>query len=119
MSKNTTGERFNICQLGDVEPVRCPCGSTRRAFLDDPDQIASMHVVTTSGEGKLHYHKKMTEIYYFLEGDGHIELDGEKFPAKPGTSVMIKPGCRHRAVGNFKFINVPIPAFDESDEWFD
>ena len=66
-----------------------------------------------------HYHKKMTEIYLVLEGEGHIELDGESLPVKPLTTVMIKPGCRHRAVGNMKIINVPIPKFDPDDEWLD
>jgi hypothetical protein len=32
---------------------------------------------------------------------------------------MIEPGCRHRAVGNLKIINVPVPKFDPEDEWFD
>ena len=113
------GERFELTHFGDIDPVKCPCGSTRRAFVNDPDQIASIHLVTTTGEGKLHYHKKLTEIYYFLEGEGHMELDGETFPVGPGSTVMIKPGCRHRAVGTFKFINVPVPAFDEEDEHFD
>jgi hypothetical protein len=32
---------------------------------------------------------------------------------------MIKPGCRHRAVGRFTILNIPIPAFDPADEHFD
>ena len=35
------------------------------------------------------------------------------------SSVLIKPGCRHRAVGDLKIVNVPVPAFDPEDEWFD
>ena len=61
----------------------------------------------------------MAEIYYVLEGEGAIELDGESFPLKPVMAVMIKPGCRHRAVGPLKIINVPVPVFDPEDEWFD
>ena len=33
--------------------------------------------------------------------------------------VYIRPGCRHRAVGQLKVINIPIPAFDPADEYFD
>lgn len=61
----------------------------------------------------------MTEIYLGLEGEGRMELDGQSFPVKPKTAIFIKPGCRHRAVGKLKIINIPIPAFDEADEWFD
>ena len=61
----------------------------------------------------------MTEIYVILEGEGHLELDGAQVPVKPFTSVMIKPGCRHRAIGKLRILNIPIPAFDPTDEWFD
>ena len=70
-------------------------------------------------DAQTHYHKTMTEIYVILEGTGELELDGERIPVRPLTSIMIKPGCRHRAVGKLKIINIPVPAFDESDEWFD
>ena len=87
--------------------------------MDDDNTIASVHLVEIKKDSKTHYHKKMTEIYLVLEGEGHIELDGESIPVKPLTTVMIKPGCRHRAVGNMKIINVPIPKFDPDDEWLD
>ncbi len=111
--------RFIVRQLDQIEPTACPCGSAKRAFLDDPDQTASLHIVETDGAARTHYHKRTTELYYFLEGSGQIELDGQRFEVQPGTTVMIKPGCRHRAIGKLKFINVPIPAFDPEDEWFD
>jgi mannose-6-phosphate isomerase-like protein (cupin superfamily) len=92
---------------------------TRRAFTDDPDQTASLHVVEISADARVHYHKQMTEIYYILSGSGQMELDGTLHDVEPGMSIMIKPGCRHRAVGQMKIINVAIPAFDSDDEWFD
>jgi mannose-6-phosphate isomerase-like protein (cupin superfamily) len=61
----------------------------------------------------------MTETYVVLEGEGQIELDGERFDVKPMTAIMIRPGCRHRAIGNLKILNIPVPAFDPDDEWFD
>jgi len=54
-----------------------------------------------------------------LEGEGQIELDGEVIPVKPMTTILIKPGCRHRAIGEMKIINIPVPTFDPSDEHFD
>ncbi len=110
---------YRICQLNEIPEVPCPCGQTRRAFTDDADKVASLHLVTTEGEARGHYHKRMTELYYFLEGEGEMELDGVCHPVGPGSAVLIKPGCRHRAIGEMKFINVPIPAFDPDDEWFD
>jgi mannose-6-phosphate isomerase-like protein (cupin superfamily) len=68
---------------------------------------------------RTHYHKRMTEFYYVLDGQGQIELDEQRFDIGPGSAVMIRPGCRHRAIGKLKILNVPVPAFDPDDEWFD
>lgn len=111
--------KFLIAQLDETTPVNCPCGVARRAFASSDNPVATIHLVEIQADAKVHYHKRMTEIYLVLEGEGFIELDGERVPVKPLTSVFIKPGCRHRAIGRLRIINVPIPAFDPSDEWFD
>ena len=80
---------------------------------------ASLHLVDIQADARAHYHKAMTEIYLVLEGEGHMELDGEIFPVKPMSVIYIRPGCRHRALGKLKIINVPVPSFDPHDEWFD
>ena len=112
-------KNFRIAQLDEVESVDCPCGTSRRAFVAADNSTATMHVVDACRDSRVHYHKKLTEIYLFLEGEGEIELDGRRYPVKPMTAVFIKPGCRHRAIGNLRFVNVSIPAFDPADEWFD
>lgn len=110
---------FQIAQLDQIPPARCPCGYTRRAFAGATGNVASLHVVEIQEDSRTHYHKGMTEIYLVLEGEGQMELDGELFPVKPMTAIYIQPGCRHRAIGRLKIINIPVPAFDEKDEWFD
>ena len=67
MSESKT-KKYSVVHLDDVTPVPCPCGMSQRAFTDDPDKIASLHVVDISVEARTHYHKKLTEIYYILEG---------------------------------------------------
>jgi mannose-6-phosphate isomerase-like protein (cupin superfamily) len=110
---------FQIVQLDEIPPTHCPCGVTRRAFADSTENVASLHVVEIKADSRTHYHKHMTEIYLVLEGEGAMELDGQIVPVKPMTAVYIRPGCRHRAMGKLKIINVPVPSFDERDEWFD
>ena len=110
---------FMIARFDDIPPVKCPCGFARRAFATPDNPLATMHIVDIQADSRAHYHKRMTEIYFVLEGEGHMELDGQLFPVKPHTAIFIKPGCRHRAIGRLKILNVPIPAFDEADEWFD
>jgi hypothetical protein len=48
-----------------------------------------------------------------------VELDGLRVPVRPLTAVLIRPGCRHRAVGRLRILNTVVPAFDPADEWFD
>lgn len=112
-------KNYIVEQLDEIEPVPCPCGSSRRAFVQPDNPVATLHMVDISTDSRVHFHKKLTEIYLILEGEGHMELDGELVPVKPMTSIFIKPGCRHRAVGNMRIVNMPVPAFDPDDEWFD
>jgi mannose-6-phosphate isomerase-like protein (cupin superfamily) len=110
---------YMIADLNSVEATRCPSGWAKRAFAVPENQTATMHLVSIEEDSRVHYHKKMTELYLVLEGEGHMELDGERVPVKPMTAIFIKPGCRHRAVGRMKIINVPVPAFDPGDEFED
>jgi mannose-6-phosphate isomerase-like protein (cupin superfamily) len=108
-----------VTHFDEIEPTECPCGTTRRAFAIPENTTATIHLVDISVDAKTHYHKKLTEIYLILEGEGHMELDGELIPVRPMTTIFIPPGVRHRAIGKMKIINIPVPAFDPHDEWFD
>ena len=111
--------RYKIAQLDEIPPIDCPCGKSRRAFASKDNPVATLHMVDITADARIHYHKKLTEIYLVLEGTGHMELDGKLIPVKPLTAILIPPGCRHRAVGKLKVVNMPVPAFDPADEWFD
>jgi mannose-6-phosphate isomerase-like protein (cupin superfamily) len=112
-------DNYLIAQLDELDPVKCPCGFSRRAFVSDDNAVATVHLLDVADDPHCHYHKKLTEIYVVLEGQGHLELDGRLVPVKPMTAVMIKPGCRHRAVGRLKVMVVPIPAYDPEDSFED
>ena len=112
-------KKYLLSQLDEVPDQPCPCGTTRRGFLSPENRLASVHLVEIKTDARTHYHKGMTEIYVVLEGAGELELDGERIPVRPMTSVMIQPGCRHRAIGRLKIMNIAIPKFDPQDEWFD
>ena len=111
--------KYEVSYLPELTAVACPSGSTRRAVLSPDNPVASLHLVDIREDAKTHYHKKLTEIYLVLEGEGFMELDGESIAVKPMSAILIKPGCRHRAVGKMKIVNMPVPAFDPEDEWFD
>lgn len=110
---------YSIAQLDALNPVICPCGFARRAFGLPENPAASLHLVDIQADSHLHYHQKTTEIYVVIEGVGWVELDREKLPVQPLAAILIRPGCRHRAVGKLKLINIVLPAFDPADEWLD
>jgi mannose-6-phosphate isomerase-like protein (cupin superfamily) len=120
MSK-TMSRRYALADLTQIAPVECPCGQARRAFADLDDFPATIHRTEISLDARQHYHKHHTETYYFLscEADAQIELDRELIPVHPGMSIVIRPGCRHRAVGRMTVLVVCMPKFDPADEWFD
>jgi mannose-6-phosphate isomerase-like protein (cupin superfamily) len=110
---------YLVAQMDALDTLRCPCGFTRRAFVSPDNPVATLHLLDVQTDAQVHYHKTLTEIYLILEGTGMMELDGERVPVKPMTAIMVKPGCRHRAVGQLRIAIVPVPAFDPHDEWFD
>ncbi len=111
--------RYAVARLDRIDPVACPCGQARRAFAGLPDAPASAHLVDVSEDARAHYHRDRTEIYVVLEGTGHLELDGESIPVRPFTAVLIRPLCRHRALGRMRILNLVIPPFEAGDEWLD
>jgi mannose-6-phosphate isomerase-like protein (cupin superfamily) len=112
-------KRYHKVQVNELPEIECCCGTTRRAFADLPDAPASLHLLKVKDEPTSHYHQKTAEIYLILEGEGHLELDGEMIPVKPMSTVLIKPGCRHRAVGKLTLINIPVPKHDDNDFFYE
>ncbi|MCW1914722.1 cupin domain-containing protein [Luteolibacter sp. GHJ8] len=112
-------KRYHQVEFSELPPIECCCGTTRRAFVDQPDAPASAHYLEVKEEPTSHYHLKTTEIYVVLEGEGFLELDGELVPVKPLSTVMIRPGCRHRAIGKLKILNIPVPKHDDADFYYD
>ena len=118
---STSLRAYEIADFATIPGVPCPCGIARRAFADVADYPGTIHVTEISEDAKLHYHKRLTETYYFLEcaPDARMQLNDEFVTVKPGQCIMIRPGTRHRAVGKMKVLIVCLPKFDPHDEWFD
>ncbi|RMG37004.1 MAG: cupin [Planctomycetota bacterium] len=121
MTDTTNKPRYRIVDFAKIPGVPCPCGTARRAFADVPELPFTIHVTEISEEARKHYHRRLTETYFFLEcgSDARMELDDEIIPVHPGLCVMIPPGVRHRAIGRMRVLIVVHPKFDPQDEWFD
>jgi mannose-6-phosphate isomerase-like protein (cupin superfamily) len=98
--------------------IHSSCGESRRLITVEDSLDFSLHVVHIL-DGKRHYHKRSTETYYVLEGNGKLELDGEIVDLESGMAILIPPGVRHRGFGDFKTIVTGTPAFILEDEYLD
>ncbi len=83
----------------------------------DADVAAWAHVVDIEG-AREHYHRRGTELYYVLEGEGAVVLDGVEYPVKAGTIVHIPPGVVHGARGRMRVLVIGIPDIADDDLWF-
>jgi len=116
-----TQRKWQIADFASMPGVPCPCGTARRAFAEVEEFPATIHRTEISADAKLHYHKRLTETYYFLECEpgAQMQLDDELIDVHAGMCIMIPPGVRHRAIGQMTILNIVLPKFDPDDEWFD
>ncbi len=120
-SRPPAGPRWALADFSEIPGVSCPCGTARRAFADTDLFPGTIHVTEISLDARRHYHKRLTETYFFLECEpgAQMELDDTRLDVKPGLCVVIPPGVRHRALGRMKVLIVVLPKFDPADEHFD
>jgi len=119
MSTMTTA-RYSVRRAEGAPTVPCPCGQSTR-IVSAADGLGCSFHITKITDSTRHYHRKSAEVYYILEGFGHMELDGDTVDISPGTVITIPPGTRHRLYGpaGVSTIVVGVPAFDAADEYFD
>jgi mannose-6-phosphate isomerase-like protein (cupin superfamily) len=67
-----------------------------------------------------HVHKIQEQIYYVIEGEGILTLDGKEHLMRPHDYVYVPPGVRHAfantGLGGLVFFVVTTPADDEAAE---
>jgi len=101
------------------------CGGDIYKIIDtDNSELKKVEIVMcifNPGEiARLHYHNKMEEIYFVIEGDWEIELNGYWYPIKAEESVAIPIGAKHRMKNiskdkRLKFLAVNAPEWLQSD----
>ena len=116
-----TIRRWKHADFADIDGVPCPCGTARRAFTDIAEFPGTVHITEIAENAQRHYHKTLTETYFFLkcDDDAQMELDGEIIPIRERQCIVIPPGVRHRALGRMTVLIIVLPKFDPADEWFD
>jgi mannose-6-phosphate isomerase-like protein (cupin superfamily) len=103
-----------------AERERSTCG-WRHLLLSRQDRDRGLdawaHAVDIDG-AREHYHKVGTELYYVLDGEGSVMLDGVEHPVRTGSIVHIPPGVVHGARGRMRVLVVGIPDISDDDLFF-
>ncbi len=104
-----------IRHLSEVEPQRSPCGSSRRVLTRDDGVAIGAHVVSINA-AESHYHKRTTEIYHVLEGEGVLRVGEKSCDLEPGLTVYVPSGMPHGGEGQFTALVIIVPPFDPDDQ---
>jgi mannose-6-phosphate isomerase-like protein (cupin superfamily) len=102
---------------GHTPRERSTCGWRDRLISREDIDLAPAawaHAVDIDG-AKLHYHKRSTELYYVLDGEGVVLLDGVEHAVRKGSLVHIPPGVVHGAKGRMRVLVVGIPDIADDD----
>lgn len=102
---------------GETPRERSACGWRDRLISREDaslEPMAWVHAVDIDG-AKLHFHKRSTELYYVLDGEGSVILDGEEHAVFKGSLVQIPPGVVHGARGRMRVLVVGIPDIADDD----
>ena len=94
------------------------CGYRYRLLSRGDDDVAAWAHAVDIDDARPHYHKRATELYYVLEGEGKVVLDGRENEVRKGTMVHIPPGVVHSALGKMRVLVVGIPDIDDSDVFY-
>ncbi len=114
----STITKYIVRHLKDISEERSTCGFRKRLITaDDGSPLSASYVAIN--DATPHYHVKTTELYYVLEGEGTLELDGQAIPVSAGSAVLIRPNVRHRAAGNIVALVVGSPPFHQEDLFVD
>jgi mannose-6-phosphate isomerase-like protein (cupin superfamily) len=92
--------------INEIEPTPTSHGvGSKRVILNGSDtnshntQIA-FGEFRPGEEVEKHVHEDMEEYYFFIDGDGFMEIDGMEYPVAKDVFIFVKEKQQHRLVNN-------------------
>ncbi len=105
----------------EAEVIGAPFKRTIRHLVAPWTHVKSAHcwVGTTAVEpgftSNEHKHETNEEIFYCLQGEGDLRVNGKDIPMVPGDTLLIPPGNLHMVVNRgkevFKLLAIVSPYF--------
>jgi mannose-6-phosphate isomerase-like protein (cupin superfamily) len=116
----STAKGYLVRHIQEAPTVACPCGQSTRPLTLADTPVCNFHI-TFIQDSVRHYHKECTEVYYILEGQGKMEMNGDEIDIRPGLILYIEPYTRHRlkSKDGVRTIVFGVPALKAEEEYFD
>jgi mannose-6-phosphate isomerase-like protein (cupin superfamily) len=111
----------NVTSLDTAPPFTTKDGSTIRELHHTQAQSLAEASVAAGESTERHYHRATEEIYFVLDGEGELELDGARRSVRPGDAALIPPGAWHeiRALTPLRFLCCCAPPYAHEDTFFE
>jgi len=115
---------MDIHNLNEVPAFTTKDGSEIRELLAHRNsairhQSLAEARLPAGGSTQEHYHVKTEEIYYITHGAGRMKIEGEIRDVKPGDSIAIPPGKRHKlwntGTETLRLLCCCAPAYEHDD----
>ena len=112
---------MRVQSLATAAPFTTKDGSTIRELHHTDEQSLAEATLAPGQTTERHYHARTEEIYFLLEGEGEMELDGERRHVAPGDAVLIPAGAWHqiRAESPLRFVCCCAPPYSHEDTHFE
>jgi mannose-6-phosphate isomerase-like protein (cupin superfamily) len=114
---------MEIQPRGRAEPFTTKDGSTIRELMHAANQSLAEATLSPGQQTERHYHAASEELYYVLEGEAEMEVDGERSAVVPGDAILIPPGAWHQITATsgseLRFLCCCAPAYDHADTFFE
>jgi mannose-6-phosphate isomerase-like protein (cupin superfamily) len=111
---------MHVQSLAAAEPFTTKDGSTIRELHHTAEQSLAEATLGPGRATQRHYHARTEEIYFLLEGEGEMEVDGDRLRVGPGDAVLIPAGAWHqiRAEAPLRFLCTCAPPYSHDDTFF-
>ena len=112
---------MDVSSLATAMPFTTKDGSTIRELHHTAAQSLAEATLAVGQSTQRHYHRASEEIYFVLEGDGELEIDGKAKRLAAGDAALIPPGAWHEIVATspLRFLCCCAPPYDHEDTFFE
>ena len=112
---------MHLTSLATVAPFTTKDGSTIRELHHTDAQSLAEATLAPGQMTQRHYHRASEEIYFVLDGEGDLEIEGERRHVRSGDAALIPAGEWHEIVATtpLRFLCCCAPPYSHDDTFFE